>query len=194
MLKRIIWSIKNYQVAKMAHHIIPALDLPGNLLDVGCSTGLLSQELHRKTNMEVVGIDVVCPSGTGFPVQIYDGEYIPYPDNSFRNVLLCYVLHHSDDPVGLLKEAQRVCSHRLVVVEDIAETPVQHRIAMAKDKFYNMLMVPDMPMTYNFKSTKEWMQIFSELGLSLADSYQTPSMPVNPVKQTLFALDTASRH
>jgi ubiquinone/menaquinone biosynthesis C-methylase UbiE len=194
MLKKIIWSIKNYQVARMARHIIPALDLPGNLLDVGCSTGLLSRELQRKTSMEVVGIDVVCPSDAGFPVLIYDGEVIPFPENSFRNVLLCYVLHHSDDPVRLLKEAQRVCSHRLIVVEDIAETSAQHRIAMAKDRFYNMLMVPDMPMTYNFKSTKEWVEIFGELGLRLTDSYQTPSMPVNPVKQTLFVLDKASNY
>lgn len=173
----------------MVAHILPALDISGNLLDIGCSGGLITQGIHDQTGMEVVGIDVLKPPNSTFPVILYDGETIPFPDNYFTNVLLCFVLHHCDDPIALLTEAKRVCRHRMVVVEDIAETPFQNQKAILKDWFYNKITVPDMVLTYNFKSTEEWLSIFRESNLALVNSYATPSMPINPVKQTLFALD-----
>ena len=188
-LKKLIWSIKQNQVRRMVSYIVPALDCSGNLLDVGSSGGLISQGIKERASIDVVCIDVLCPPNARIPVIVYDGKKIPFPDNHFTNVLLCFVLHHCDDPVEVLMEAKRVCSHRLIVVEDIAETPFQNMKAIFKDWFYNKITVPDMQLTYKFKSTAEWKRIFEQAGLKLVYTEATPSMPINPVKQTLFALD-----
>ncbi len=188
-LRKYMGGIIRNRVGRMVEHILPSVVTSGNLLDIGCSSALIAQEIERRTRMEVVGVDVMCPPGTQFPVVIYDGKKLPFPDRAFTNVMLCFVLHHCEDPIAVLREAVRVCNTRLVVVEDIAETPFQRKKAVFKDWLYNKITVPDMNLTYNFKSTREWLQIFDSLELKVVRSHPAPSMVVNPVKQVLFALD-----
>jgi ubiquinone/menaquinone biosynthesis C-methylase UbiE len=54
---------------------------------------------------------------TKIPVTAFDGEHLPFPDKSVDVVMFVYVLHHTNDPEVLLREAQRVAL-KAVVLKD----------------------------------------------------------------------------
>jgi len=60
-------------------------------------------------------------------------ESLPYPDHSFDLVFLGHVLHETDDPVQAIKEAARVATTRVAVLEwpykeEELGPPLDHRI------------------------------------------------------------------
>ncbi len=93
------------------------------LLDIGCGTGLLAFELHRR-GFSVTGVDV-SPSmlgvaagrGRGRGVALVRGALpLPFAPASFDAAILSLVLHESEDePCALLAEALRVAPVCLVL-------------------------------------------------------------------------------
>lgn len=51
------------------------------------------------------------------PLRLFDGQVIPYGDDSFDVVMLVDTLHHTQNPLGLLREAVRV-ARRAVILKD----------------------------------------------------------------------------
>lgn len=92
-----------------------------SVLDVGCGTGLLSVYLRDMYGVAPKGIDVRDLRTTDLPFTEFDGTSIPFPDNSFDHVILSEVLHHSQDPVRLTAECERVARRRILVFEDMPE-------------------------------------------------------------------------
>ena len=58
------------------------------------------------TSIDIAGSDY--ENGGYFPVQIYDGSTIPYPDSTFDFVFSCNVLEHVAQRDKLLAEIRRV--------------------------------------------------------------------------------------
>lgn len=98
---------------------IARLSLPptGRVLDVGCGTGALLQELARKfPQVTLVGIDPVpkmlavargrVPPST----ELREGwvEELPFEDNDFDVVVSCNMFHYLWQPVSALMEMSRV--------------------------------------------------------------------------------------
>ena len=83
-----------------------------SLLDIGCGAGTLGDGLAREYGLEVRGLETNTREGCAIPVEPYDGETIPYEDDSIDNVLLADVLHHEEKPERLLQEAGRVARRR----------------------------------------------------------------------------------
>ena len=74
----------------------------------------------------MVNFSVVGPG----PV-LFDGCWLPFSDGRFEGVTLIYVLQYAPDPVGLLREARRVCRGSIVVVQTVGEGrrgPRFHRV------------------------------------------------------------------
>jgi len=90
----------------------------GCVLDVGCGDGLISSRIRKvRPDTRIEGIDVLVRPRSHVPVTKFDGVQIPFPDRSFDAVMFIDVLHHTDDPMVLLREAVRV-SRNLVLLKD----------------------------------------------------------------------------
>jgi len=91
-----------------------------SVLDVGCGTGYLSMHLQEMFGVRACGVDVIDFREAEIPFQRFDGTSIPFPDKSFDHVVLSEVLHHSHDPMALLKECCRV-ARNVIVFEDLPD-------------------------------------------------------------------------
>ena len=144
--------------------------LPGRgarLLDVGCGDGLLAREIkQRRPDVDVQGIDVLARPGAHIPVGPFDGRRIPFEDRAFDMVLMVDVLHHTDDPMVLLREASRVARAGVLLKDHTNDTPFSGRILRFMDRVGNERH--GVNLVYNYWSTARWRTAFVELGFEAA--------------------------
>jgi len=111
-------TIGQRRIERIAARLAPLFPPKARVLDVGCGDGLLAAHvLEARPDLEIVGIDVLARPRAFIPVQLFDGQTVPFPDASFDAVMFVDVLHHTDDPSVLLREARRV-SRDLVLIKD----------------------------------------------------------------------------
>lgn len=105
----------------MAIEIARVIPTGSRVLDFGCGNGFIAHHLSSILQTTVVGLDVRNASETPIEFVPFDGQRLPFENNSFDVVLFCYVLHHAPDAVELLKEARRVLRAEglVIVYEDI---------------------------------------------------------------------------
>lgn len=88
-----------------------------SVLDVACGSGFLSQDLAER-GYQVVGADIIIPEATTDNPQ-YEKAVItklPFADKQFDTVICTHTLEHIRDVKTALKEIERVCSKRLIIV------------------------------------------------------------------------------
>jgi SAM-dependent methyltransferase len=101
----------------LAGRIASHLPTEATVLDIGSGTGhnaeaLRAQGAHTCAEVDVVDFHVV----GGGPAQ-FDGDRLPFADRAFDVCLLAFVLSYADDPVALLREAGRVASRNVLVLQ-----------------------------------------------------------------------------
>jgi SAM-dependent methyltransferase len=98
--------------------------LPRSVLDVGCGDGALLSALRaRGLAARLAGVEITqqavvlarARDGVG-PVELYDGERLPFAPHAFDLGVLSHVLEHVPDPAALLGEVARVCGAVIVEV------------------------------------------------------------------------------
>jgi len=81
------------------------------VLDVGCGTGALMNELTAQANL-VFGLDIDCPSLRTIDekrnLTCSDGYDLPFPEQTFDICLCHFLLLWVDDPVRMVREMSRV--------------------------------------------------------------------------------------
>src|SRR5436305_2456254 len=111
-------AVQTRRVQRLAERLASVVPARGTVLDVGCGDGGVARTLlDQRPDLEVTGIDVLVRPHTLIPVAPFDGTTIPYPDDSFDEVMFVDVLHHTDDPAVLVAEAARV-ARRGIVIKD----------------------------------------------------------------------------
>lgn len=106
------------RIAKLSDAISKLIPAQSEVLDIGCGDGQLAATiLTKRSDIRIRGIDVLVRKQTFIPVNEFNGITIPYDGGSFDVSILVDVLHHTDDPAVLLREAMRV-SRRGVIVKD----------------------------------------------------------------------------
>jgi SAM-dependent methyltransferase len=85
------------------------------VLDVGCGTGALHEELQQGLSLQVHGLDLdplmLAEAARNYPRSIFslgDAHALPYADSSFDIVLCHYLLLWVADPLQVLSEMRRV--------------------------------------------------------------------------------------
>jgi len=109
-------------------------------LDVGTGSGVFAEALLGR-GLEVTGIDVnremIQAAGdlvAGATFLVARAEAVPLPDGFVDLAFLGMVLHEADDHVGMLREARRLSTRRVAVlewpyVEQEMGPPLDHRLA-----------------------------------------------------------------
>ncbi len=106
------------RICCLAQRIAELVPAGARILDVGCGDGRLALEVSKlRPDVRLEGIDVLIRQETLIPVTRFDGERIPHEDASFDVVMFIDVLHHTNDPRLLLREAKRV-ARKAVVIKD----------------------------------------------------------------------------
>jgi SAM-dependent methyltransferase len=104
------------RVRVLTQHLLPMIPTDAQVLDIGCGDGLLGRQLNAaRPDICIRGIDVLIRPNTHIPVARFDGLTIPFSTASFDIALLVDVLHHTEHPLTLLREAARVARHGIVI-------------------------------------------------------------------------------
>ncbi len=130
--------ISNLEIDKVVSLSMDGIAIK-SLLDIGTGSGLFA-EAFAKQNISVSGIDVseemieaakkYVPSGN-FKKAV--AEELPFQDKSFDVSFFGVVLHEADDMLKALKEARRVSTKRILILEWQFKAgefgpPLEHRI------------------------------------------------------------------
>ena len=157
------------------------------VLDLGCGNGLFCDAISKLSSVSrAVGADVVDYRKKPIDFQLFrEGERIPFDDKSFDYTFIMEVLHHSDDPERLLKEAVRVTRGSLVIFEDVVTSRSRLLFMYGLDILMNIRHGVNLPL--NFRSENEWIQIFEQMNLLIRNTYDYSFYP--PQRSRVFVLD-----
>jgi SAM-dependent methyltransferase len=136
-------------------------------LDIGCGNGQISSLIAAaRPSVDITGIDIMKRKEKCFiPVEVFDGEHIPYDDNSFDTALFVDVLHHIPEPMTILREASRV-ARKCVIIKDhnadrfLAESTLKFMDWVGNARYGVVL-------EYNYLKKPQWEAAFAELGLTI---------------------------
>lgn len=165
-VKRTYLKTGNKWVHKKLKTVSP--HIKGKTIDIGSGNGMVAFYLKNKGH-NITALDVgnlsIHPE---IKTIVYDGNKMPFKDKEFDTGLILTVLHHTDDPVEVLKEAKRVCK-RLIIIEDIYNNKIQQYMTYGMDTLVNL---GHSNMTYQNKNDQEWKKTFNQLGLKVLTENQ----------------------
>lgn len=148
-------------LSKMFAELLPA---NASVLDVGCGEGSIDYLImSQRPDVTIKGADALVRSHTQIPVDLLDGKTLPYGDESIDVVLLVDVLHHSQDPIGLLSEVARVARHKILLKDHICEGPWDRCLLKTMDWVGNARH--GVPLLSNYWSRQQWQDAFTRLNV-----------------------------
>lgn len=159
------------RVRAIAAAVAPLVDAGWRVLDVGAGDGRLGALVQRLApGVRLEGYDVLPREDASIPVRPFDGRRLPVGDRSVDAVLLADVLHHTDDPMILLREAKRVARTAIIIKDHRTSRPLARATLRVMDWVGNRPHGVALP--YNYWSFERWSAAFDELDLKLVH-YQT---------------------
>jgi len=174
---RIFSKIYEQNAKKMCLDCQDFIKKGSKILDLGCGSGIVAKNFQNFFQAEIIGVDIKDNRIFKIPFQIIDGKNLPFSENSFDVVLISYVLHHSRDPISLIKEAKRISRDKIIIYEDLPKGFMSKLICkihgFAFDKFFQN------PTSTSFKLEEEWERIFNNTGLNVILKERVKSFPVN---------------
>gem|GEM_PF-473707 len=148
----------------MALEVASVLPPCANILDVGCGNGFIAHHLRGMLGTTVVGLDVASNTTARINYLPYDGRHFPVKDQTFDAVLLCYVLHHAQDPRLVLNEVSRVLRDGglVIIYEDMPTLWWDRMVCWTHDRQWRGRTGP-----CTFHAEHDWRRIFSLSGFEV---------------------------
>lgn len=154
----------------LAQHV--AEMIPANahtVLDVGCGNGWIDRLVHEaRPDLTITGVDVLKRPDAVIPVQQFDGHQLPADDRSCDIVTFVDVLHHTADPMILLREAVRVAKMAIIIKDHTRNRRFDRPILTCMDWVGNRGHGVALP--NNYWSNTQWQRAWSQLGLTVDES------------------------
>ncbi|NNC96142.1 MAG: methyltransferase domain-containing protein [Chitinophagales bacterium] len=146
-------------------HVSNYIRTEESIVDIGCGNGLLTHML-REHNYNVTPVDIEDLSYSPLvkPI-VYNGVLLPFENDEFQTGLLIAVLHHTKDPIELLKETSRIAND-IVILEDVFYNRLQKWMLFLIDALIN-LGYSDL--NFSHKTDREWKEIFTNLNLEVVE-------------------------
>lgn len=98
-----------------------------SILDVGAGTGIFTYYLIKHSK-KVLGVDIseqlIKKSPCRDKLILADAFSLPFKDNAFDIVLTSCLLHHVDDPLGVIRELVRTTKKYLIICEPNRNNPL----------------------------------------------------------------------
>ena len=142
--------------------------IPSNskVLDVGCGDGQLTRLIaSKRPDISIQGIDVQLRNRAAIHVERFDGKSIPYGQDSFDVVMFVDVLHHTRQPIILLREAVRTAQRAILIKDHLLKGAFAYSTLRFMDWVGNARHGVALP--YNYWTMAEWRRAFSKLGLAV---------------------------
>ena len=160
--RKIVMGRRVRQISSHISELMPKEVL--SVLDVGAGTGEMAQAISSfRPELIFSGVDVYIRPKTFIPVVKYDGDKLPFDDDSFDAVITVDVLHHCDDPVAVLKECARVSKRFVIIKDHVSDSVYDEKILAFMDWVGNSAHGVVLP--YNYLSTSDWASAFDKAGL-----------------------------
>ena len=154
------------RVQVLCQRLCQVLPPGARVLDVGSGDGWLARlMMTARPDLVITGIDILVRERTHIPVAPFDGTTIPYAAGSFDAVLFVDVLHHTTDPLVLLREARRVTRQSIVLKDHLCGGRWAATVLRLMDWVGNKQHGVVLP--YNYWSRTQWQEAFRELGLTI---------------------------
>lgn len=152
------------RIAVLAQRL-SALLRPGcTLLDVGCGDGALAALIRDAVPaLQVQGVEVHARPDCSIACRLFDGERLPFPDRSFDGCLFVDVLHHTENPLTILREACRVSREFILIKDHLSETSTDYWVLRLMDWVGNS--PHGVPLPYRYLSRAQWEGLYRELGI-----------------------------
>lgn len=152
------------RIRVLADQLARLLPSEAEVLDVGCGDGSLDRLLlAQRPDLRISGVDVLERPRTAIPVRLFDGRHLPLDDASVDVVMFVDVLHHTDDPAVLLREARRVARQAIVLKDHCRDGLLAGPTLRLMDWVGNAHHGVVLP--YNYWPEARWRATFAELGL-----------------------------
>ncbi|RUT34911.1 class I SAM-dependent methyltransferase [Arsenicitalea aurantiaca] len=165
------------RVRVLAERLAEALPTRGTVLDLGCGDGSVAAALMAlRRDLRIEGVDVLLRPRTHIPVTLYDGRHLPLADASVDYVTIIDVLHHTEDPVAVLREAARVARRGVVIKDHLLEGPAARRILRFMDWVGNRGHGVVLP--YSYLTERQWQWVYAEA--ELVEAFHTHRLGLYP--------------
>jgi SAM-dependent methyltransferase len=154
------------RVRTLSQHLGKLIPDNARVLDVGSGDGRLAQLIvEKRADVTLEGIDVLKRAHTYIPVTLFDGQMIPFDDNRFETVMFVDILHHTDDPTRLLREAARVACKSILIKDHILSGVLAGPTLRFMDWFGNARYGVALP--YNYWPRSRWLEVFQTLNVKV---------------------------
>lgn len=133
-----------------------------NVLDVGCGTAIVADEVKRHFECSVIGTDILDYRKRDISFKIMTSDnHLPFSDNAFDVAMFNDALHHCARQEDLLREAGRVA--KKVLLFEMKPTFLAKSLDILINQFYNSKM--NIPL--NLKSYEGWQEFFRNNGFDV---------------------------
>ena len=159
-----------------------------SVLDIGTGSSISIHYFARNfPNIKFITTDIAdMRQERELPFVLFDGITLPFDDKSFDLTVLNEVLHHTDDPEPVLKEAKRV-GNAIFVVEHFPEPGVSTK-QLWEEEMATLKALKLECENYKPFSRSSLFRLFETLGLKIVDKIKIPYHGEREIEKYFFKL------
>jgi SAM-dependent methyltransferase len=177
--RRLVFERRARVLAGMLAERIPR---GASVLDIGCGDGTIGRLIaDARPDLRIEGVELMARPECQIPCRVFDGATLPMADATYDVCLFVDVLHHTSDPVPLLREARRVTRDLVVIKDHLNESALDDLTLRFMDWVGNR--PHGVRLTYNYQSRAQWADHFRTCGLT--ETSWTSAVPLYPPPMSL---------